>query len=49
MRQLTRQRQGGSVANMLVIDHAIFHLEADLRWIDLISSRLIKLKEEICL
>jgi DNA-binding PadR family transcriptional regulator len=49
MRQLTRQRQGGSVANMLVIDHAIFHLEADLRWIDLTSSRLIKLKEEICL
>lgn len=49
MRQLTRQRHDALIADVLLIDHAIFHLEADLRWIDLTSSRLTKLKEEICL
>ncbi len=47
MRELTNQRRNSIFADMLLIDYAIFHLEADLRWIDLTSSRLDKLKEEI--
>lgn len=49
MRELTRLRREVPLANKLLIDHAIFHIEADLRWIDLTSSRLTKLKEELCL
>ncbi|HMN12145.1 MAG TPA: PadR family transcriptional regulator [Bellilinea sp.] len=49
MRELTAQRRDSALADVLLIDHAIFHLEADLRWIDLTSSRLEKLKEELCL
>lgn len=49
MRELTRRRREVPLANKLLIDHAIFHIEADLRWIDLTSSRLTKLKEELCL
>jgi len=47
MRELTNQRRNCSIADMLLIDYVIFHLEADLRWIELTSSRLDKLKEEI--
>ncbi len=49
MRELTSQRREAPLATKLLIDHAIFHIEADLRWIDLTSSRLTKLKEELCL
>lgn len=49
MRELTNQRREAPLATKLLIDHAIFHIEADLRWIDLTSSRLIKLREELCL
>lgn len=49
MRDLTNQRRATPLATKLLIDHAIFHIEADLRWIDLTSSRLTKLKEELCL
>ncbi len=49
MRDLTTQRRAAPMATKLLIDHAIFHIEADLRWIDLTSSRLTKLKEELCL
>lgn len=47
MRELTNERRSVPLATKLLIDHAIFHLEADLRWIDLASSRLTKLKEEL--
>ena len=49
MRELTNQRRKAPLATKLLIDYAIFHIEADLRWIDLTSSRLTKLKEELCL
>ncbi len=49
MRELTAKRREAPIATKLLIDHAIFHIEADLRWIDLTSSRLTKLKEELCL
>ena len=48
MRELTAQRRGAPIGEVLLIDHAIFHLEADLRWIELTSSRLTKLKEDLC-
>lgn len=47
MRDLTRQRQGTNLANRLLIDHALFHIEADLRWIDMTESRLQNLKKEL--
>ena len=31
----------------LLADHAIFHLEADLRWIELTAARLDQLKKEL--
>jgi len=31
----------------LLADHAIFHLEADLRWIELTSARLGQLAKEL--
>ena len=49
MRQLIRQRRDSPLAEKLLVDHAIFHIEADLRWIELTGARLTKLKEEICL
>jgi DNA-binding PadR family transcriptional regulator len=49
MRSLTRQRRDAPLATKLLIDHAIFHIEADLRWIELVSSRLTQLKENLCL
>lgn len=48
MRELTNRRRQVSVAEKLLIDHALFHIEADLRWIQLTSSRLLQLKEELC-
>ena len=47
MRELTAQRRDSNLSDMLLIDHALYHLEADLRWIELTISRLTKLKEEI--
>jgi DNA-binding PadR family transcriptional regulator len=40
MRELTELRRGGSVVDALLADHGLFHLEADLRWIDLTTARL---------
>lgn len=49
MRELTNQRRDADLAQQLLIDHAIYHLEADLRWIEITTTRLTKLKEELCL
>jgi DNA-binding PadR family transcriptional regulator len=40
MRQLTELRRTGAVVDALLADHGLFHLEADLRWIDLTTARL---------
>ena len=48
MRSLTKERRESGMCRILQIDHEIFHLEADLRWIDLTVSKLGKIKEEIC-
>jgi DNA-binding PadR family transcriptional regulator len=47
MRELTARRRAGGLADALVSDYALFHLEADLRWIDLTASRLAQLAEEV--
>jgi DNA-binding PadR family transcriptional regulator len=47
MRELTRTRREADLAQSLQADYALFHLEADLRWIDLTVARLERLKREI--
>jgi DNA-binding PadR family transcriptional regulator len=45
MRELTDLKRSGALIDVLLADHALFHLEADLRWIDLTSARLTELAE----
>ncbi|MBL7498906.1 PadR family transcriptional regulator [Frankia sp. CNm7] len=40
MRALTRRKATGDLADQLVCDHALFHLEADLRFLELAAARL---------
>ncbi|UCM90089.1 PadR family transcriptional regulator [Streptomyces marincola] len=47
MRELTRRKLNGDLADQLICDHALFHLEADLRWLDLTAARLDRLASEI--
>ena len=47
MRELTRRKASGDVVDQLVCDHALFHLEADLRWLELAAARLDQLAEEV--
>jgi DNA-binding PadR family transcriptional regulator len=47
MRELTRRKAGGDLADQLVCDHALFHLEADLRWLELTAARLDALRAEV--
>jgi DNA-binding PadR family transcriptional regulator len=47
MRELTELKQGGKLMDTLLADHGLFHLEADLRWIDLTEARLAVLAEEV--
>jgi DNA-binding PadR family transcriptional regulator len=43
MRRLTTRKTDGDLADQLICDHALFHLEADLRWLELTSARLDEL------
>jgi DNA-binding PadR family transcriptional regulator len=45
MRELTDMRRSGGLAQALQADYALFHLEADLRWIDVTVARLETLKK----
>ncbi len=47
MRELTAMKRSGNVVDRLLADHGLFHLEADLRWIDLTSARLQALAETV--
>ncbi|GAB3456274.1 PadR family transcriptional regulator [Streptomonospora sediminis] len=47
MRELTRRKSSGDLAEHLVCDHALFHLEADLRWLELTAARLDELAAEV--
>ncbi|WP_262055902.1 PadR family transcriptional regulator [Streptomyces sp. STR69] len=47
MRILTDRKRKGDLADQLICDHALFHLEADLRWLELTAARLEKLAEVV--
>ncbi|MDH6109959.1 DNA-binding PadR family transcriptional regulator [Kitasatospora sp. MAP12-15] len=47
MRELTEIKRNGPLVDRLLADHGLFHLEADLRWIDLTSARLGQLAAEV--
>ena len=47
MRELTELKRTGAPVDQLLADYGLFHLEADLRWIDLTESRLQALKEMV--
>jgi DNA-binding PadR family transcriptional regulator len=40
MRELTELKRDGEPLNVLLADHSIYRLEADLRWIDHTAARL---------
>jgi len=47
MRELTDVKRAGGLMDALLADHGLFHLEADLRWIDVTSARLGALAEMV--
>ncbi|MFJ4847136.1 MULTISPECIES: PadR family transcriptional regulator [unclassified Streptomyces] len=47
MRTLTERKRTGDLADQLICDHALFHLEADLRWLELTAARLDRLAQEV--
>ena len=47
MRELTVLKRTGSLVDALLADHGLFHLEADLRWIDLTTARLQALAQTV--
>ncbi|MFG2223799.1 PadR family transcriptional regulator [Streptomyces sp. NPDC048644] len=47
MRGLTERKRKGDLADQLICDHALFHLEADLRWLELTAARLDRLAESV--
>jgi DNA-binding PadR family transcriptional regulator len=40
MRELTRRKIGGNLADQLICDHALLHLDADLKWLELTAARI---------
>jgi DNA-binding PadR family transcriptional regulator len=47
MRELTEMKRTGSTVDALLADYGLFHLEADLRWIELTTARLTLLAEQV--
>lgn len=47
MRELTVMRRSSPVPVALLADYALFHLEADLRWLELTAARLDELRRNI--
>src|SRR3954467_4693841 len=47
MRELTVIKRSGDLVEALLADHGLFHLEADLRWIDLTAARLDALRTAV--
>jgi DNA-binding PadR family transcriptional regulator len=47
MRELTGRKSAGDLAEQLICDHALFHLEADLRWLELTADRLDQLAKTV--
>jgi DNA-binding PadR family transcriptional regulator len=47
MRELTEIKRTGGLVDTLLADHGLFHLEADLRWIETTVARLEALAKEV--
>jgi DNA-binding PadR family transcriptional regulator len=47
MRELTAIRRTASMPLALLADYALFHLEADLRWLDLTAARVGELRRTL--
>jgi DNA-binding PadR family transcriptional regulator len=47
MRELTETKRTGGLVDTLLADHGLFHLEADLRWIETTVARLDALATEV--
>ena len=47
MRELTAIRRAASMPVALLADYALFHLEADLRWLDLTAARVEELRRHV--
>lgn len=47
MRELTDRKRGADLATTLACDFTLFHLEADLRWVEHTAARLDRLSEEL--
>jgi DNA-binding PadR family transcriptional regulator len=46
-RELTELKRTGTLVDALLADYGLFHLEADLRWIDIAEARLSTLADEV--
>jgi DNA-binding PadR family transcriptional regulator len=47
MRELTKAKDGANATDLILYDYALFHLEADLRWIEHTATRLDVLRKEL--
>lgn len=47
MQQLTDVKRGGNLVDAMLADHGLFHLEADLHWIETTVARLDALTKEV--
>jgi DNA-binding PadR family transcriptional regulator len=47
MRELTEIKRTGGLVDVMLADHGLFHLEADLRWIETTVARLDALAREV--
>ena len=47
MRELTALRRSAPVPIALLADYALFHLEADLRWLELTAARVGELRAQV--
>jgi DNA-binding PadR family transcriptional regulator len=47
MRELTAIRRDGTLQVALLADYCLFHLEADLRWLDVTAARVDDLRRQI--
>ena len=44
MRELTELRRAAPLPTALLADYALFHLEADLRWLEMTAARVDELR-----
>ncbi|MFG1676805.1 PadR family transcriptional regulator [Micromonospora sp. NPDC049282] len=47
MRELTEVKRAGGLVDVMLADHGLYHLEADLRWIEMAGARLDALRKAV--